>query len=154
MEDILNTVIYEIEDIQTRAGTRLPHRIVETKAAFRAPAVPLTPSIARKRSASMARDMPEKLGKVRKFTQDTPEPSARASKDVAGVPETEMNRILDELVEGSGLSKKPRKRAKRRKRKQKTPKKRGKTPKKQVSRPKTGLQKWHSQRNAPRRMRL
>ena len=158
LEDILTQVISEIEDYQTLAGSRVPHRIVDKapETIFRAPAVPQAAqaSVGRKRSASMARDTPEVFIKPQKFTQDAPETPIRGVEKAA--PGVSMHEALDLLTAetGRGLSKKPRKRVKPRKTKQKTPKKRGRTPKKQVSRPKTGLQKWHSQRNAPRRMRL
>lgn len=158
LEDILTQVIAEIEDYQTLAGSRVPHRIVDKapETIFRSPAVPQAAqaSVARKRSASMARDTPEVFEKAQKITQDVPDPT-RSEVGRAG-PDVSMHEALDRLTAstGEGLSKKPRKTVKRRKKKQKTPKKRVKTPKKQVTRPKTGLQKWHSQRKVTRRMRL
>ncbi len=172
LESILDEVISDItghtstysrvgQQIRGAPGFREPARFVRPPSARslqplparqrrQMPAPPLPP--AQKRAAPEARSRREP-GKSLKQKQFAPDPDPESQKVLPGITSAELQRTLDELA-GSGLGKKPRKRAKPRKRRQKTPKKAAKSPKKQVKRPKTGLQKWNSRTKVVRRMRL
>jgi hypothetical protein len=151
LQRIVEGVISQIEDEQTLSGSMVPRgvRIVDKKPAFTAPEAP-EPGL--KRAASVV-DAPIALGKRTKMTTVTGQPVQTQKMELEDIlPGMTPQELQEQLA--SGLSKKPRKRVKRRKSRQKASKKRAGRPGGGVPAVKTGLQKWHSQRNVTRRMRL